>query len=260
MSECRVGKVGLALGAGAARGLAHIGVIQALQEHHIPIDLISGCSMGAVIGALYVTGSNLNFFQRLIPEMEMYKYIDYKISKHGIVRGERTKDLIKLLTKNKTFEETSIPFTCIAIDLQNGQKIVFSSGYIYDAVRASISIPGIFVPYEHNGRMYIDGGMIERTPVDTVRKMGADFVIACDVSYRGEEITRPKSTVSTITQVINFMGWEIAKHQIFAADVLLMPNVYDINPYSNVDSDKCIEIGYKTTIAAIPEIKEKIFR
>lgn len=251
-------KVGLALGAGSARGLAHLGVLRALGEHGVKIDMVSGCSMGAVVGAMYVTGSNMEMFQKLITNMEMKQFLDVRVSLKGIVRGERTLEILRMFTKEKKFEDLEIPFSCIALDVQNGQKKVFDSGYIYPAVRASISIPGVFSPYEHMGRTYIDGGMIERTPIQTLRNMGADFIIACDVAYKGEELGVPNNALSTINQTISLMGWEIAKRQIFDADVLLLPNVLHINARSNAMAEECIEIGYQTTIAAIPEIKEKL--
>jgi len=251
-------KIGLALGAGSARGLAHIGVLRALDEHGIKADMISGCSMGAVVGALYVTDANMEMFQKLITNMEMRQFFDLRISTKGIVRGEKILDILRMFTKEKKFEDLATPFYCIALDIQNGKKMVFDSGYIFPAVRASISIPGIFTPYEYMGRTYIDGGMVERTPIQTLRDRGADFVIACDVSYKGEELGVPGNLLSTINQTISLMGWEIAKRQIFDADVLLLPNVFHINARSNADAEECIEIGYKTTVAAIPEIQEKL--
>ncbi|MEG0379710.1 MAG: patatin-like phospholipase family protein [Eubacterium sp.] len=251
-------KVGLALGSGGAKGLAHVGVLQALEENNVPIDLICGSSMGAVVGALYATGTSLSMFKELIPQLGMHEMVDYTISKLGIVRGNKSKELIKKLTDTKRFEETTIPFSCIAADLLNGYKKVFNTGYIYDGVRASMSIPGIFVPYELNGRIYVDGGMIERTPVNTAREMGADIVIACDLNYRGQEIDPPKNTLSTLNHVLAFMSWEIARHEIYNADVLLLPDVLNVNPYTTKDTQATIELGYQATMDSMDKILEAV--
>ncbi|MEZ4357139.1 MAG: patatin-like phospholipase family protein [Eubacteriales bacterium] len=252
-------KIGLALGAGAARGFAHIGVIKALNENNIPIDMVSGCSMGAFIGALYVTGSDLDMLANLISIYGMNKIRDFSFNnKQGIIKGEKAETLIRLLTKNKTFKETSVPFTCVAVRLRDGKLKVFDKGKIYDAVRASISMQGIFLPKDINGELYVDGAIVERVPVQTVKSMGADMVIGVDVSYRGEDQKSPKNVMQLMQQAMNIMSYEIAKSKMYKADVLILPSVREISPFSNSQVEECVDIGYKRTLDSIDAIKEKI--
>lgn len=251
-------KIGLALGAGAARGFAHVGVLQVLSENGVPIDYIAGCSMGAFIGALYATGSDMNFFEKLIPELEVKRLLDFSISKHGLIKGEKMREVIKLLTKNKNIEDTVIPYRCIAVDIGSCQVDVFENGPIYEAVRASISIPGIFQPYQLNGKTYVDGAVLERLPVQLVKDMGADIVIAVDVGYKGEDQRTPGGMMELLSQVMNVMGWEIARKRIYDADILILPDVRKINAFSSENAQECIDLGKEAAKQAIPEIRKKL--
>lgn len=252
-------KIGLALGAGAARGFAHIGVLKALSENNIQIDMVSGCSMGAFIGALYVTNCDLAMLTNLISIYDFKKIRDLSLNnRQGIIKGEKIETLIRLLTKSKSFEETNIPYTCVAVRLRDGKLKVFDSGKIYTAVRASISMQGIFLPKEIDGELFVDGAIVERVPVQTVRNMGADMVIGVDVSYRGEDQKIPKNLMQLMQQTMNIMSHEIAKSKMYEADVLILPSVREISAFSNKQVEKCIELGYNQTLDTIDAIREKI--
>ena len=251
-------KIGLALGAGAARGFAHIGVLQVLIENGVPIDYIAGCSMGAFIGALYATGSDLFFFERLIPQLDIKNLLDFSLPKHGLIKGERMREVIRLLTKNRSFEETDIPFRCVATDICGSRLEVFDQGPLYEAIRASISIPGLFVPYQYNGKTYVDGAVMERLPVQTARDMGADVVIGVDVAFKGETQKTPGGIMELMSQVMNVMGWEIAKNKIYNADILILPDVRKINAFNSDDAQECIELGREATRNALPEIRKQL--
>ena len=167
-------RIGLALGSGSARGFAHIGVINALMENSIPIDCICGCSAGAIIGSIYCAGGDVNMFAKLCSQMNTRDLLDFTVPRRGFIRGEKFEALLRLLTKNYTFEQMKIPFACVAVDLNSGMIKCFNSGRVYPAVRASMSIPGAFEPKEIDGARYVDGGVLKPIPVSCTRALGAD--------------------------------------------------------------------------------------
>jgi NTE family protein len=251
-------KIGLALGAGAARGFAHVGVLQTFIENDIPVDYVAGCSMGAFIGAMYATGSDMFFFERLIPQFELRNILDFRIPKHGLIKGEKIKELVRLLTKNKNIEETDIPYRCVAVELTDSKLQVFDKGPISEAVRASISIPGLFVPHEIEGKYYVDGGVLERMPVSVARDMGADIVIGVDVGYKGECQKAPTGMMQVMALSMNIMNWEIARNKIYDADILILPKVRRINAFSSEEAEDCIQLGRAAALEALPEIKKAL--
>ncbi|MEG1656182.1 MAG: patatin-like phospholipase family protein [Christensenellaceae bacterium] len=168
MSERK--KVGLALGGGAARGFAHIGVLKVLKENNIPIDYIAGCSMGALVGGIYASWCDLDLLQNLAVVFDQKKYFDFALSSKGYVRGNKIQELVKLMTKNIDINQTKIPFSCIATCIEDCELVRFVQGPIHEAVRASISIPGVFLPHVIDGKSYIDGCVIDRTAIDAASR------------------------------------------------------------------------------------------
>ena len=177
--------VGLALGGGSARGFAHIGVIRALQESRIPIDVVSGCSIGAIIGSVFCVGGDLELLLKICMQMKAREMMDLVVPRKGMVRGAKFENLIQLFTKNRDFEEMDVPFACSACDLWEGKTKIFTTGKVYPAVRASMSIPGVFEPKLIDGVMYVDGGVLDNVPVDAAKRLGADVVIGSDVCGAG---------------------------------------------------------------------------
>lgn len=178
--------VGLALGGGAARGWAHIGVIRALEEAGISIDSVAGTSIGALVGAIYCSG-RLKELERIADEFHLKQllyFVDVVFPRSGLIDGKKIVDFIKELTGSPPVEELSIPFCAIATDLATGREVRITEGDLLDAVRASISIPGIFTPLVTDGRILVDGGLVNPVPVDATRELGADFVVAVDLNYR----------------------------------------------------------------------------
>lgn len=177
-------KVGLALGSGASRALAHIGVIDAIKKAGIKVDYIAGSSMGALIGASYASGE-LNKLQRHALSMDWRQftsYLDFNFPQQGLLEGEKLVQLIEFLVPSRTFEELQIPLGVTATDLTTGKEIDLEKGDLIHAIRASISLPGIFNPFEIDGNYLVDGGLVNPVPVDLVRSMGADFIIAVDLN------------------------------------------------------------------------------
>ncbi len=178
-------KIGLALGSGSARGCAHIGVIKALEDARIEVDCVAGTSMGALVGAIYATGAldALEAFMLGLDWKKIVSYFDVVFPRTGLLDGEKVYELVAQHVITTRIEEGRIPFCAIASDLATGQEVRIESGNVVDAVRASISLPGIFTPFESEGRYFVDGGMVNPVPVSAVRAMGADLVIAVDLNH-----------------------------------------------------------------------------
>ena len=177
--------VGLVLGCGSSRGWAHIGAIEALEEAHIPVDFIVGCSVGAYVGAIYASGSiqSLKEFVLKMDGKKIFSYFDIVLPRSGILDGtKRLGELFSIHTDVQDFSEFKIPLMMVATDLETGKKVVLKSGDILDALRASMSMPGLFAPANVNNRWLVDGGLVDPVPVSVARAMGADIVIAVDLS------------------------------------------------------------------------------
>ncbi len=178
-------KIGLALGSGSARGNAHIGVIRALEARKIPIDYIAGTSMGALVGAIYAMGDldTLEAFMRGLDWKQILSYFDLVFPRTGLLDGDRINELVSGSVTTQRLEDARIPFCAIAAELGTGREARITAGPVVDAVRASISLPGILTPFHSGGVYYVDGGLVNPVPVDAVREMGADFVIAVDLNH-----------------------------------------------------------------------------
>lgn len=179
-------KIGLALGSGAAKGLAHIGVIKALEEKGIPINMIAGSSIGALIGACYAMTGSINNIEALVLKIDwkkLAKLLDPNIALFfkGVIYGKKIKEFLKTIIGNVEFKDLKIPLSIVTTDAETGEEVVINKGSVLDAVRASISIPAVFTPVRHENRYLMDGGVINPVPVSVVKEMGADFIIACNV-------------------------------------------------------------------------------
>ena len=178
-------KIGLALGSGSARGLAHLGVIRALSEAGIEVDYIAGTSIGALIGSIHAAGKldDLTATFRVFDWKKTLSFFDVVLPKSGLIDGTRVAELVRNHIHAEAIEALPIPFAAVATDLTNGQEVVLDRGDVIDAVRASISVPGIFTPHRSNGRILVDGGLSNPLPVCVARAMGADIVIAVDLNH-----------------------------------------------------------------------------
>lgn len=178
-------KVGLVLGSGSSRGWAHIGVIEALEKAQIPIDFIVGCSVGSYVGALYASGSlaSLKDFVLRMNGKKVFSYFDVVFPRSGLLDGTRkVKELFSMHTAVEQFEDLRLPVSMVATDLKRGNKVVLNSGDIMEALRATMSIPGLFAPVQINGRWLVDGALVDPVPVGVAKAMAADVVIAVDLN------------------------------------------------------------------------------
>ncbi|RXT15069.1 patatin-like phospholipase family protein [Ammoniphilus sp. CFH 90114] len=248
-------KVGLALGSGGARGIAHIGVIKVLEEEGIPIDYISGSSMGSLVGAFYAAGISPDMMKKLAINLKRKYWIDLTVPKMGFVAGDKIKEMVRILTHGKNIEELEIPLAIVATDLEKGERVVFTKGPVFQAVRASVSIPGIFVPEMVDGKMLVDGGVIDRVPVTVVKDMGADVVIGVDVGMISS-VGKFTSIFDIIAQTIQVMEREIFRFRISEADVMVTPEVGAYSATSFNEIEELIQAGERAAREAITEIKQ----
>lgn len=250
-------KIGVALGSGGARGFAHLGVLKVLQEENISVDLIAGSSMGALVGSFYAMGHDMERLYKIATAFKRKYYLDFTVPKMGFVSGNRVKDLFRMFTQNKNIEDLDIPLSIVTTDLEKAEKVVLTKGSIADAVRASISIPGIFVPEKLNGRLLVDGGVVDRVPVSVASSMGADIIIAIDVSH--VKTNEPIDSIfDVILQTIDIMQNELVKRSELEADVMIRPPVahYSSRAFTNIE--EIIRIGEEETKRQMPLIRKSI--
>ncbi|MBB6443725.1 patatin-like phospholipase family protein [Bacillus benzoevorans] len=248
-------KIGLALGSGGARGFAHLGVLKVLVENGIPIDFIAGSSMGSLVACFYGAGIDIERLYKISTAFKRKYYLDFTVPKMGFIAGKRVKELIRVFTKGKKLEDLMVPIAVVATDLLSGKKVVFTEGPIEDAVRASISIPGIFVPEKINGRLLVDGGVVDRIPVSVVKEMGADIVIAVDISHinKNAEIT---SIYDVIMQSLDIMQMELTEQRQIASDIMIRPRAEKYGSRSFTNIDEIIMIGEEEALKHITQIKK----
>lgn len=254
-------KVGLALGSGSAKGLAHIGALEVLEEHRIPIDLITGSSMGSFVGAIYACGTSARMLHQLASQicaLDARKLFDMTIPRIGLVRGARTEAIIRTLTGDRDIGQMKIPYAAVATCLEDCATRVFTSGRITDAVRASISIPGVFEPLMLDGKTYVDGGVLDRVPATVARDLGADFVIAVDVGYQGGNRTTPKTILDVILSSLDLMEWQAMKDRVVSADVLIAPDTRGLSVSAFNLVEDFITRGREAALAVVDELMQKL--
>ncbi|WP_445488445.1 patatin-like phospholipase family protein [Niallia sp. 03133] len=250
-------RIGLALGSGGARGFAHIGVIKVLREADIPIDYIAGSSIGAIVASLYGAGLDVERLYDLSKFFKRKFFLDFTVPRMGFIAGNKVKELIRLFTFGKNIEDLDIPVAIVAADLLSGEKVVFTEGPIAEAVRASISIPGIFVPEKIKGRLLVDGGVIDRIPVSVVKDMGADLIIGVDVA-NVKITTEITSIYDVIMRSLDIMQMELVNNREIASDCMIRPQVEIFNSKAFTNLKKIIELGEEETKKHLDDIKELI--
>lgn len=252
-------KIALVLGAGAAKGFAHIGVLKVLTNHRIPVHMVVGTSAGSLVGCLYAYGYSPFEIQSLALSIQKADIIDFIIPDNGFIQGLKLAEFVNKMTKNTPLERMPIPFYAIATDLQSGQEIVFGKGNTGAAVRASCSVPGVFRPVRIGDRLYVDGGVVSPVAVEAARRYGADIVIAVDISSDLGNV-KPESTIETILQSINIMYSKMVQLQLSKADVIIRPKVGHISSSDFSKRHEAILEGEKAAIDALPKLKEIIER
>lgn len=245
--------VALALSSGGARGLAHIGVLKVLERYHIPIAAIAGSSMGGVVGSLYATGYSAEMIENIAKGIRRSHWIDFSVSRMGLLAGKKLEGLINLFTQGKTFEDCHPPLQVVAVDIEKGTEVILNSGPLAQAIRATASIPGIFSPVIMEGRILVDGGIVNRVPVNIAKAVPNSIVVAVDVGV--ELAPRVQSMFDVLFQTFDIMVRELRRCQPVEADVVIEPRV-GFSRESHVSHvEEIIRAGEDACERAIPSIQ-----
>jgi NTE family protein len=250
-------RIGLALGGGAARGFAHIGVLQVLEEQGIKPDIVVGTSAGSVVAALYAAGKTPAELTTMAMTLDESTITDWVFPGRSLLKGEALAKFVRNLTGGKQIESMRIPLGIVAADLQTGQPILFRKGDPGTAVRASSSVPGVFAPVKIGDHEYIDGGAVSPIPVRYARQMGAEIIIAVDISAIPEGQST-KGAVDILLQTFNIMGHAISQYELKDADVVMRPKLEGIGSAEFSARRLSILAGREAALMVMPQLKEKI--
>lgn len=254
-------RIGLALGGGAARGFAHIGVIKALEAQGIHPDIVTGTSAGSVVAALYATGMDGFQLNKLALTMDEAAIADWALpfgtKFGGWLKGEALQNYVNRLVKNRPIEAMKLPLGIVATDLKTGERIVFRRGNTGQAVRASSSVPGVFQPVSIAGHDYVDGGLVEPVPVDAAREMGAEFVIAVNISADPSN-QKNNGQSGVLLQTTAIMGQSINRMALSRADIVIRPDLPDMGGSDFASRNRAILAGEQATSAVIGALREKL--
>lgn len=252
-------RLGLALGGGAARGFAHIGVLQVLEEAGLPPDLLVGTSAGSVVAALYASGKSGRELQLIAESMEEASFSDWRLPlfKPGLLRGEALARFISDQVRGQQIQELPRPLGVVATDLQSGSSVLFQRGDTATAVRASSAIPAVFQPVSIAGRDYVDGGLVAPVPVEFARKMGADLVIAVDIS--GDlQANAGQDTFQILMKTFAIMGKGLTAFELQKADLVVKPATTGLSSASFASRSNAIQSGRQAMQAALPTLRQLI--
>ena len=252
-------KLGLALGGGAARGFAHVGVIAVLEEAGIWPQLVVGTSAGSLVAALYASGKTSAQLQQTALNMEEVAITDWilPIIGRGIFRGDALAKYVNELVAGRLMENMAIPLGIVATDLGNGNAVLFQKGDTGTAVRASSAVPAVFVPVKINGREYVDGGLVSPVPVRFARQMGADLVIAVDISNPPEG-NAADGSLQILLQTFAIMGKSINDFELKGADLVVRPSQAGLRSADFTSRQRAIDAGRAAMLAALPALKARL--
>jgi NTE family protein len=250
-------RIGIALGGGAAKGFAHIGVIKILEANGIRPVVVAGTSAGSVVGVLYASGRNAFELQQLAGDLHQAQLRDVSLLSGGLIKGQKLQDYINSQIAKRPIERLPRPFAAVATQLETGRRTVFRRGNAGQAVRASSSIPGVFVPVSIGGFNYVDGGIVSPVPVDAARELGADIVIAVDISTKASGKT-PDSLMGIVNQSIAIMGQRLGAQELARAEVVIRPRVASIGPAEFERRNEAMLEGEKAALAALPQLRAQI--
>jgi NTE family protein len=247
-------KVAVVLGGGAAKGFAHVGVLKVLEANRVPVHMVVGTSVGSLVGSLYAYGYPAYDLQKVAMGLEKGELADLTVPDNGFVKGEKLEAYVNRMVRDTTMEHLRTPFYAVATDIGSGQETVFGKGNTGSAVRASCAIPGIFRPVRIGDRTYVDGGLVSPVAVDAARRMGANVVIAVDITGDVDGSV-PEGTLDTIFHSINVMYSKIAADQLSRADVVIRPKVGYIASGDFTKRHEAILEGEKAAQEALPRIQ-----
>lgn len=243
-------RIGLALGGGAVLGAAHIGVLKAIDELNIHIDYVAGTSIGAFVAGLYAYGKDWEEILSIAEDLSWTDLSGLSFSRMGLLSNKKMGELIRKHIGDVRLEDAPIPLAMIAADIVNMDKVVLSKGSVAEASMASACVPGVFTPVEIDGRLLVDGGLVESVPISPLKEMGADIIIAVDLNSRQNE-ERPKNMIDILLRTFLITSHTATNYQIREADILITPdlssfNVVDIDQYPDL-----VEKGYQEAIRVL---------
>ena len=252
----RVPKLGLALGGGAARGFAHVGVIQVLEEAGIKPDVVVGTSAGSVVAAFYASGKDGAQLQKAAETMEEATITDWTVPLlgRGMMRGDGLARYVNKQTGNRRIEDFKMPLGIVATDLKTGEGILFQRGDVGTAVRASSSVPSVFEPVRIGNREFVDGGLVSPVPVRYARQMGAEYVLAIDISSPPES-GKTGDMFDILMQTFTIMGKSINRLELRDADLVVRPALNDVGSADFKARRRSIEAGRTAMLHALPQLK-----
>lgn len=259
-------RIGLALGGGGAKGLAHVGVIKALEQARIPIDFIAGTSMGAVVGGWYALTEDTQFLDNLflnIKTRDIFPLGEVIRKRAGsFFHGESVAKLLETHFKKARVEDCRIPFRAVATNARNGEETVFAKGFLSEVARASSALPIIFSPVKIGNEFFIDGGLSNPVPADVVRQMGAEYVIAVDVSSKWistpQEVLETRDLFETLYSAISVIEYQLARRVLGEADMVLRPPVMHLTWAQFGRTKEIVDIGREETELHIKEIRKGV--
>jgi len=252
-------RIGLALGGGAARGFAHIGVIQVLEEAGIRPVLVAGTSAGSLVAAIYASGKNGKQLQHVAETMEEATIADWTLPlfNRGMLRGDALARYVNGQVGSRLIEDMPLPLGIVATDLNSGQSMLFQRGDTGTAVRASSSVPAVFQPVRISGRDYVDGGLVSPVPVRAARQMGADLVVAVDISSP-PEANAAGGTLDVLLQTFSIMSKSINYFELKEADVVVRPALLGVSSADFGARKRSIEAGRQAMLQAMPQLRVAI--
>ena len=253
--------VGLALGSGGAKGLAHIGVIKTLEKHHIPIDFIAGSSIGAMVGGFYAAGVTSQELEEIAVSTDWKRILAILSDpafKNGLIAGDKTTAFVEQFVNGKQIENCSIPFAAVATDLATGEEVVLRSGSMSSAIRASISIPLAYAPVEVDGRVLADGGLASPVPVSVARDMGMDIVIAVNLENHCSHNEWKPNWYSIADNSLNIMRHHMSRMGASRADIVVNVELEKTPWYQFTNGHKKILAGEKALEAILPKLENML--
>ena len=254
-------RIGLALGGGAARGFAHIGVIKALEAQGIHPDIVVGTSAGSVVGALYASGHDGFALQKIAMELDEATISDWAVpffgKSTGVLKGDALQAYVNKAVRNQPMEKLKIPFGAVATDLKTGQPILFRRGNTGMAVRASSSVPGVFQPVAIGGRTYVDGGLVAPVPVRFAKEMGAEFIIAVNISS-ATEAQAIASNVDVLMQTFTIMGQRLNQFELKDADIVITPSLGAMGSADFNGRNLAVLAGEQAAAGVMAQLKAKL--
>ena len=250
--------VALALGGGASKGFAHIGIIKVLKENNIPVKIVTGTSAGSIVGSMYASGMSPDRLELEAEILGKTDLVDLTLSTSGFIKGEKLQNYINRKVGNRPMQQFPIKFAAVATDFESGKPVVFNVGNAGQAVRASASIPNVFQPVVIGSRKYVDGGLSQPVPVSAAKKLGANFIIAVDISARPAKNVS-QGMFSYLDQTINVMSQTALRQELGQANVVIKPQVLELGSIGGFDQkQRAIQLGEQAARAALPEIKRKL--